>query len=59
MDNRLSAYALRALPIWAGGWEEDMRRAAAVSVSRGNLVQDLLDRAKLLFIAAKLTSPCS
>jgi len=29
-----------------------MRRAAAVSVSRGNLVQDLLDRAKLLFVAA-------
>ena len=36
MDSRLSAYALRALPIWAGAWEEDMRRAVALPVSRGN-----------------------
>ena len=25
-----------ALPIWAGAWEEDMRRAVALPVSRGN-----------------------
>ena len=47
-----TASLLTALPIWAGAWEEDMRRAVAASVSRGNPVQDLLDRAKLLFVAA-------
>jgi hypothetical protein len=35
MDNRLSAYALRALPIRAGAWEEDTCAALSPLVVRG------------------------
>ena len=58
-----TASLLTALPIWAGAWEEDMRRAVAASVSRGNPVRDLFDRAKLLFgaaiVARSLPAPAS